>query len=387
MAGVAGAGGAVTPERLLQLLGAPRTSTMPQRHKLLLEGADQSPWCALIYESVLSGYPAATEDERLTLTAALCKAYAATTEATYVSRMRDFAQFCLDHQPPLPVLPCDKQHVHLYLAHLARRGSFAAEAMPQVVSTINSVHRLLGLAAPVVDDGQHRLVIAGLGRILQPLHDKVPKRPLLVQFLEGAIDKALASDSDPVFMRNVVAVCVGFACGFRGSSLAAMQLGDVELVDTVMRVAARVRKARGVLTTKLADWEFHADDHPRFRRLLATFLAWRRLSADTGSLWRWDGVEPGVTGVLTESVVDNWVRAVVAAVAPDMRPDSYSSHSMRVGAASGLNALGVSRDVIRLWIRWASAEMLDLYIRQVPAHPALQSWFGWMLRRPPALRA
>jgi integrase len=287
------------------------------------------------------------------------------------------------------VLPCEKQHVHLYLAHLAKRGSLAAESMPQVVSTINSVHRLLGMQAPVVDDGQHRLVMAGLGRVLLPLHEKVPKRPLLVQFLEDAIDMAMLPGSDPVFTRNVVAVSVGYACGFRGSTLAAMQLGDLELAGMTMRVNARVRKARGPLTTQLADWEFYVDGHPRFRQLLSTFLSWRGLcdQEPQGSLWRWSGVERGVTAALTESVVDTWVRSVVAAVAADMQPSTYTSHSMRVGAASGLNALGVSRDVIRLWVRWASADMLDLYIRPVPSHPALQFWFGWMLRRPPALRA
>jgi integrase len=387
MASAAGASREVTAEHLLQLLGSPRPSSLPPRHQLVLEGADNSPWCSLVWESVLRDYPAATEDERITITVALCKAFAAATEATYVSRMRDFAQFCFEHEPQLPVLPCTKQHVHLYLAHVARRGSLAAESMPQVVSTINSVHRLLGLTVPVVDDGQHRLLMAGLNRILLPLHDKVPKRPLLVQWLDAAIELALAPEVDSVFCRNVVAVCVGYACGFRGSTLAAMELGDVQLTGMTMRVNARVRKARGQLATQLADWEFFLEGHPRFRRLLSTFLSWRQLSDPSGSLWRWSGVEPRVTTALTEGVVDLWVQSIVAKVAADMQPTSYSSHSMRVGTASGLNALGVSRDMIRLWVRWASTDMLDLYIRPVPSHPALDVWFGWMLRRPPAMRA
>ena len=238
---------------------------------------------------------------------------------------------------------------------------------------------------PIVDDGQHKLFMAGLGKTLVPLQAKAVKRPLLVQFLEQAIDVALTRGCDPVFFRNVVAVCVGYACGFRGSTLAAMEVPDLVVTPTSFRVAARVLKARGVLATTISDWEFYLNDHPRLHKLLDVYMLARRAVGTAGSLWRWPPLDASRAKV-TESVVDQWVIDVVRRVAPDMEPDTYSSHSMRVGCASGLNTIGVDRDVIRLWVRWASADMLDLYIRPIPTDAALHIWFGWIVQRPPTMR-
>jgi hypothetical protein len=64
-------------------------------------------------------YGEGDDDELEVLVAAWCSAFAESTAASYVGRVRDFAKFCVEHEPPLPGLPASKQHVHLYLAHLA----------------------------------------------------------------------------------------------------------------------------------------------------------------------------------------------------------------------------------------------------------------------------
>ena len=120
MAGAGSSGSTITAGRLLELLGSPRQHVrLSERHRLLLDGADRSPWFSLVSEGVRRDYPVATEEELLSLTSILCKAYAESTELAYVGRLRDFAQFSLQHVPPLPGLPCEKHHVHLYLLHLA----------------------------------------------------------------------------------------------------------------------------------------------------------------------------------------------------------------------------------------------------------------------------
>jgi hypothetical protein len=256
----------------------------------------------------------------LSLTSILCKAYAESTELAYVGRLRDFAQFSIQHVPPLPGLPCQKQHVHLYLLHLAQRGSFGADGMGQVVSAINSVHRLLGFPVPIVDDGQHKLFMSGLGKTLLPLQAKAVKRPLLVSFLELAIDVALTRiGCDPIFVvviRSSSAMllrCVwGTLVAFRGSTVAAMEVPDLVVTPTSFRVAARVIKARGVLATTLSDWEFYFQGHPKLKKLIDVYMLARRAVSVEGSLWRWPPLDVS-RAKLTESVVDDWVIDLSAA--------------------------------------------------------------------------
>ena len=108
MAGAGSSGSTITAGRLLELLGSPRQHVrLSERHRLLLDGADRSPWFSLVSEGVRRDYPVATEEELLSLTSILCKAYAESTELAYVGRLRDFAQFSLQHVPPLPGLPCE----------------------------------------------------------------------------------------------------------------------------------------------------------------------------------------------------------------------------------------------------------------------------------------
>jgi site-specific recombinase XerD len=383
---------AFTPDQLLELCGAPRGRPPVRRHQWApgMLDAEEDLLFPLVSVVVERMYPDADEEELHLMTCIYCKAYAPSTVASYVSKLRDFAAFC--QARGLPGLPCTQEHVHLWLLHLAMRGSVAADSMPQFVSALNSLHRLLGLPPPVAEgDGQHKLFMQGLCRCLLPIRARTTKRPLQVQWLEAAIDVALSppggAPCPPAFLRDVVLCCVGFACGLRGSAVAAMHVQDIKLEGDVLRVHSRVSKARGVLAMHVADWEFYLAGHPRLRRLLQVFLLVRAMNAPGGAeapLWCWDAL--GRPSTLTEARVDDVVRRVVARVAPEVDAESLSSHSMRVGVASALNALGVARDNIRLWVRWASPAMLDVYIRPMPCHAAVGAWFGWMVQRPPTLR-
>jgi site-specific recombinase XerD len=385
---------AFTPERLLDLCGDPRRVGVAARHHWVADllDAQQLLLFPLVREAVDVLYPAADEEERIMLACVKCKAYAPSTLDSYVSRLRDFAAFCRDRG--LPGLPCTKEHVHLWLLHLGMRGTLAAAAFPQCVSAINSIQQLLGMPAPIAEgDQQHKLLLQGFGKTLLPNAPPAVKRPLPVEYLEAAIEAALAPGCSAEFVRDVAACCVGFACGLRGSTVAALQLQDVQLEPMeqprLLRVSARVHKTRDPMSAQVADWEFYLSGHPRLQRLLQTFLLLRALVQPCNpeaTLFWWPALG-GTRSSFTEPAVDAAVRRLVARVAPaGVHADSYSSHSLRVGLASALNALGVPRDNIRLWVRWTSPSMLDLYIRQLPNHDALAMWFGWMLQRPPALR-
>ena len=83
----------------------------------------------------------------------------------------------------------------------------------------------------------------------------------------------------------------------------------------------------------------------------------------------------------------NWAHDACGLVARS--PDQYdyigsiTAHSMRVGCASAMNAAGLSRETIRLWLGWKTQPMLDVYIRPVTPTPHNATLICWMNQRPP----
>lgn len=73
----------------------------------------------------------------------------------------------------------------------------------------------------------------------------------------------------------------------------------------------------------------------------------------------------------TTDDVSTWVVALSG-------DEHLTAHSMRVGCLSALLAVGVSRDVARVWCKWASPAMVDLYHRVLPPSSLLPLYFGWM---------
>jgi hypothetical protein len=74
---------------------------------------------------------------------------------------------------------------------------------------------------------------------------------------------------------------------------------------------------------------------------------------------------------LGESFVDEQVSSFVQRYGEESTA-GYTSHSLRIGAVSAMMAAGVSRETIRVWLKWKSAGMIDLYARVVPCEAAVQ---------------
>lgn len=363
----------IAPATLVELLGQPRESYQPIRHVVHWEAADVSPWFPLVDFRVNQCYPNASLEEYPVLVAAYCSAFADSTESAYLGKLRQFASFCAQHDPILPCMPASMESVHLFLAHLALQGHTGAQTLPQYVSAINSVHKLLQFPPPITEEAVgHKQFLRGLQNILQPLQPRVEKLPFLIQWVAQAIQRVL-NHPEGVFLVKVCAIVVGYVCGFRGSTLAALQWGDLQLTDSGFIVATRVQKTRQV-GQPIEQWQFFTNSCPELRQLVGVFLAAH--PSKPGPLWAWLGAP--LPRVYNEPLMDDWVRDVLAVVDPSVQAPLYSSHSLRVGLASALNVLGLPHSTIRTWIRWASEDMVPVYVRVIPLHDLHSRYFGWM---------
>lgn len=115
----------------------------------------------------------------------------------------------------------------------------------------------------------------------------------------------------------------------------------------------------------------------RIVRLLRLHLAFRAT---------WPSANPLLAPVgapssgVSESVVDAHVTSFVQRFAGGQPSEGFTSHSLRIGAASAMIAAGISRNVIRIWFRWKSEGMIDLYARVVPCDEYVMALYGWLLQ-------
>lgn len=379
-------GSSLSGEEVIILLGgrreqADRLQGRP-RYELDLEVA-RSPWLGFADLAVRRLYPAAEGPEVAVLLAAHCKAFAESTSVSYLGVIREFAEFCDSHEPELDCLPATAEGLHLFLAHKAMGLRMGPSSLPGVVSAVNAVHNLCGFTPPVQDDSHHRLFMAGLGRVIEVLQPKAPRGPFMpayvVHLVSGSLGKA------EILQGNVVCVMLGLVLGLRGSALAALLLEDVVLSEPgVIRVRAGVLK-RALQPRAYADWVITFDHQDAFWGSLVALVAEYKAKvvvaagqgpSQGGQPVRLFGNLPGEG----EALVDRAVCKVVDTV-PGLSPEvkaTLSSHSLRIGACSCMVAIGVPRDVIRLWFKWKSVDMIDTYSRVVQPEPWMERLYGWM---------
>lgn len=400
MAAAGGAAGelvgssALTGAQVLDLLAdraRPRRAAAVAAKYGVEEQVSSSPWLQLCSWAVGRLYPAADEAEQRVLLSALCHAFADGTSTQYMSTFRVFAEFCCEHEPELPCLPATREAVHLFVARHARSGSVGAGSLACSVSAVNGVHNLLGLPVPVAADAQHRLFMSGLGRILVPVAPAVERQPVLVRMFAQALEAVVplhvgvGSASAHLAQLPVATVLLGMLTGLRGTSLAALTVGDLQVSSRRVLLRAQVLKRR-LQPRSFADWviPLHLGDvrgpnggdfwRRVFRLLYEHCLARRSWPADRSLL----APLGSPRRQLSEAFVDEQVTVFVQRYGGGVSLAGFSSHSLRIGAVSAMMAAGVSRETIRVWLKWKSAGMIDLYARVVQCDAAVLSMYQWM---------
>jgi hypothetical protein len=385
-------------EQVLDLLGgsSQRRRSVAIKYSLALD-VEGSVWLPLVEWACERMYPSATASEQQVLLSALCHAFADNTSSQYVSVFRSFAGFCAQHDPELGCLPASKEAVHLFLADQVASRCVNARSLAGMVSAVNAVHNLSGLPTPVVEDSQHRLFMAGLHRIIEPMGEVSERKPVLCSVVVQALRQLVPLDRPPAASAMtdhlpLVSVVLGMITGLRGSALGSLSKQDLSVSEQSIVIRAVVLK-RKFQPRMFADWCIPlnlAADSPmaaggdiwqRIHRLLAMHLAFRSSWAGSAPLL---APVAGPAARITESTVDGHVVSFIAAFGEGVSSEGFSSHSLRIGAASAMIAAGVSRNIIRIWFRWTTESMIDLYCRVVSSTDAVQRLYGWMVQVGPS---
>ena len=220
------------------------------------------------------------------------------------------------------------------------------------------------LPAPVALD------LLQYAELLQPklTWDK-PKCPKLLQF------------------RALVAVLVNYTFFCRGECGVSMQTGDLAVHDETITLFLRKVKGRTACTAaQLPLLQIPVASLPRLANLIATFSQGRQQLAAAGSFhlpehfWALDPVEQGEQW--TAATLSDWLALSCALVNHSPPPGfTWTSHSLRKGAASAANAINVVLTKIRYMGGWAKdSNVVHDYIDPTMAPtPAALVFFGHLL--------
>jgi site-specific recombinase XerD len=275
-------------------------------------------------------------------------AFAPQTQKAYANDWRLFESWCRG-RGELP-LPASSTTLARYLTHLAKDGR-KASTIRRARIAIGLAHGRIGLERPDHDE-RIRALERGIGRTHGTAEQGA--RPLLVDDLDRMVRVLGASIRDA---RDRALLLLGFAGALRSSELAALDVDDILMHDSGMRIRLvrskedvagrgnhvdipRAAQARLCAVTAVARW-LQLLDHahgPLFRLCRGTSIEQLRIAA---------------------RVVSRVVQRTAARAG--LEPD-YSSHSLRSGLATSAYAHGVSDRAIQVHGRWKSRVSLDRYI-------------------------
>jgi hypothetical protein len=255
------------------------------------------------------------------------------------------------------------------------------------ISAINKAHTDLGYPEPATG-GLVAAVRRGwaLEARAAPSGQSDQRVGLPASVASRCLDLANRRTVSSVLLRAFVYVGFGFALMARSDTDINLQRQDVEL--TPSRIFVRLRREKGQATNAIR----RRLEIPRaavpglYDALLlwqqvqqGAFDAARRTCPADNSFWRLP-CDDAAAWTSSSAVCSAWVQLACTTLheaPPD--GDAWSSHSLRIGAASAANALDVNLLKIKDWGGWALASGAVMrYIRPVIGDAAAQRFFGWM---------
>jgi site-specific recombinase XerD len=355
-----------------------RTAKLPQSRKYVVELVGEGDYFELLRPALALAFPNLSQQEVEMLAFGLFNSLQPATRSQYMGYFCRFAKYCLGHEPVFQVLPATRESVLGFLASLAYEGSLHPSTFNHVVSAVNTIHSLCGFAKPLqYGPNGEKLVQAlskGLGKLFVKEGPGAKKVPLLAEWVVQVLDFGLAS-KNMVEVRNATAAVVGFLVGFRGSSVAAMMVGDLKVAGQSLLVNSQHFKT--AVGKVVPDWVVPLSTRGVLHKVgklvmkwLAIRIAFKPKGPHKDLLW----VVHSEPKALTEPDVDVWVQSAVAKAGVSV--EGLSSHSLRVGCVSGLYALGAEVHFICIWMRWTSDAMVNTYVHVVSQTDALKSLLG-----------
>jgi len=317
----------------------------------------------------------------------------------YLSELNHFFDFCrLESITPLEVT---NPQVVRYIAYMGSLNTIAASSMQPYLSAINRLlqdHQRQPVAmGPMVVDA-----LAGLAGMHAPLVVPDRRAPLPAAVAKQIHDLALSLSKQPLdsraamaAFRDSLATVVSFQWFNRSDTTHSLR-EDGLTVDPAGTADRHIRhfsqsmkgKKRQALT-KVKTISVPVSTHAAMASMLLAYVAARRAAyavagmAPPHQLWALPGDAPGSW---TSAVQNTWMTSALAAVGASPPPGyTWTSHSLRKGAASSARAIRVTLDVIRYFGGWAvnSAVVNDYIDPSVRPSPAASFFFGWLLESAP----
>jgi integrase len=289
----------------------------------------------------------------------LKSAHAHNTVRAYAFAWRSFRAWCVD--AGRASLPASPDTLTLFAAWCVEQG-FRLQTIQLRLAAILRYHVEAGLPTPM-DDSVRELLASAAREKREP---KAGKAALTLRQLRRMCT-LLQNDASTISTRDCALLLLGFAAGWRRSSLASLDLSDVDFRRRGMLVVLRSSKTdqegRGLLVgIPYGDSELTCP--------VRALKAWVKVRGS------WPGplftrvsqignvLSKGLTG---ETVNDRVKRALLRI---GVNPDAYGAHSLRAGYATTAAEAGASDIAIMQRAGWKSMQTVLRYVRPARAFRA-----------------
>eukprot|EP00873_Tetraselmis_striata_P023500 jgi/Tetstr1/443764/TSEL_031752.t1 len=319
----------------------------------------------------------------------LSSSLSAQTLKSYAGRLSQFAEFCHDSENISP-LEATTATVVRYVAWIGERGHIAAKSLQPYLSAINTFFELHNLV-PIAKDSLH-LTSARRGLMLRQRRlDAAPLRvPLPADVAYRFVSKAELIVSAPypeshLDYRALLASVVNFLFFARGLTGVSCRVQDVH-VDTY-NITLQIYREKGRAGRRGPDdlrvLLLPVSEHPRVARLLRYFIdnvqsvPLVTVGLAASNFWAVNVAEQSKPWTAA-TMSDRLSTAVNLVNAAPPAGTSWTSHSLRKGAASAANAIGAPLSHIRYQGGWAtnSDVVLDYIDPNVLPSPGAWFFFG-----------
>lgn len=361
----------------------------------------EAPWSNEIFDTY-SPFIGSDELGKFTISL-LASAKEQGTYKSYSSNFNRFVEFCGEEKPPVHPLQANVGTICRYIGWQGLRGTVGAENLQPYLSAINRVYKDHGLD-PVAQGDLIDEVIKGLQGVQTPLVDKkkrvaLPAQAALKCFeqAEQFLQRMKHGGADLhtfTLFRDCLATVVSYQWFNRSDTTHNLQTGDLSVDDPLSAVDPQIRLfPRSLKGKKRAKAEAIRDicipvaAAPRLAELLTFYIATRQTLVQaacvTLSPYMW--AVPGDTPSKWTSDIQNvWMESALQrlGVTPP-EGHSYTSHSLRSGATSAANAIGVPTQQIKYLGHWSrTSDVLEGSYIDPTFRPsdAARFFFGWLLR-------
>jgi hypothetical protein len=314
----------------------------------------------------------------------------------YSSNLNGFFKYCdLFLLDPLEVTQID---IARYIAWLGQRGSVSATSLTPYLSAINRFlqdHARQPVALGTLVAGV-RKGLANCQEDLAPLPQRLPlPAPVALEILQLAERLQLTAvyhwtNPDLPLLRAAVATLTAYTFFNRGECGACALRGDIVVDDNFVTLLLRQEKGKKAVNVGLLNVrQIPCSEAARFTTLLRAFFAGQRSMEGRHDkrLRRWSLGPSEDKELWSADTISGWLLQACKAI-QRQPPEGFSwtSHSLRKGAASAAHAIGARLTDIRYMGGWATnstvleAKYIDFAM--LPS-PAARLFFGYLCKGAP----